>query len=64
MNKLNRNQEKNAIIQHAVDESILQEINKVSAEDELNDNMYYEFRKDYLYEIDNTSLDKKTEKIE
>ena len=64
MNKLNRNQEKNAIIQHAVDESILQEINKVSAEDELHDNMYYEFRKDYLYEIDNTSLDKKTEKIE
>ena len=61
MNKFNRNHENNTMVQHAVDEIILQEKNKLSAENESHENIYYEADEDDLYDIDNTSLEKNKE---
>ena len=45
-----------------MDEIILQENNKVSAEDEVNDNIDLEIDENNLYHIDCTGLDKQERK--
>ena len=58
--KVNRQKEKNDIVNHAVDEIIPKENNKVSDEEELLENIEYELYENDLYQIDNMSLyDKK-----
>ena len=47
-----------------MDEIILQEDNKVSAEEEAHENIEHDFYENYMYHIDNMSLDYKKEKIE
>ena len=55
--KFNRHQDKNYIINHAVDKILLQENNKVSAEAEANEKIESELNKNDLYQIDNMSID-------
>ena len=52
-------QENNAIVQHAVDEIILQEKKILSVKYETHENIDYEFNEDELYRFDKTSLDYK-----
>ena len=59
MNKFNRQQENNAIVNHVVDRIFLQENNKVSSGVEANGNIEYEINKIYLYQIDNMIVDEK-----
>ena len=60
-NKFSRQQENSAIVQHAFDEIILQEKNKLSAEDESQENIDSEIDDNDLYDIDNMILDEKKE---
>ena len=62
--KLNKKQENNAMSQHAVDEIILQENNKLSAQYETHDNIDSKTNKDNLYDIDIMNLDENREKKE
>ena len=57
--KFGINQENNAIVQHAVDEIILQEKKILSVKYETHENIDYEFNEDELYRFDKTSLDYK-----
>ena len=59
INKFNIQQDNNAIGNHAVDETILQGNNKVSAEAEEPENIESEIYENGLYQIDNMSLDDK-----
>ena len=59
MNIFNRNKQKNDIVQHAVDEITLQENRKLSVEEKARENIDSEVEENYLYEIDNMSLDEK-----
>ena len=52
-NKFNRQQENNAIFNHEVDEIIMQENNKVNAEDEAHENIDSVVDKNDIYHIDN-----------
>ena len=61
MGKLNRNKENNAMVQHAVDEIILQENNTLSAKDKSNYNIDSVINEDDLYDIDNTIIEKNKE---
>ena len=61
MNIFNRNKQKNDIVQHAVDEITLQENRKLSVEEKARENTDSEVDENYLYEIDNMSLDEKKE---
>ena len=61
MNKLNRNQQNNAMVHNTFDDIILQDNNKLSAEDEAHKNIDSEAYEDDLYEIDNMSLDENKE---
>ena len=49
-------QEKNAIVQHAVDEIILQEKEKSSFKDETHHNIYSQVGDDELYKLDKVGL--------
>ena len=60
----NRQQENNAIVKQWVDEILLEEDNKVSAEEEAQENIESDFNENDLYHIDNMSLDDKKENIE
>ena len=64
MKKCKRQKENNSISQHAVDQIILKEKSKFSAEDEAQESIYFEINEDDLHEIDNMSIDKKTENKE
>ena len=64
MKKCNRQKENNSISQHAVDQIILKEKSKFSAEDEAQESIYFEINEDDLHEIDNMSIDKNTENKE
>ena len=55
---------KNAMVKYAVDEAILQENNKLSAEYEINDNINSDIYEGDLYDEDNMSLDEKKRKKE
>ena len=61
MKKFNINQENNAMVQHAVDEIILRDNNKLSAEYEAHENINDEINEDNLYEIDNMSIEENKE---
>ena len=61
MNRFNKNQENNATVQHAFDKIILQDNEKLSAEDEAYENINSEIDENYLYKIDNMSLYEKKE---
>ena len=56
-NKFNRKKENNAIVNHTLDDIILQENNKLSAEAKSHKKIDYEIDENNLYEIDNISLD-------
>ena len=56
-NKFNRQKEKNYIVNHAVDEIILQDNNKGSDEYESHENIDSKINENDLYDIDNMSLD-------
>ena len=58
-NKFNIHQEKNAIVNHAVDKIIFQENNKIIAQYEAHENIESEIDENDLYQIDNMSLEKK-----
>ena len=61
---LNRNEEKNYIVDSAVDEILLHENQKVSGEKEAHENIESDFDRNKLYQINNTSLDDKKGKLE
>ena len=63
-NKFNIQQENNTIVNNTVDEIILQENNKLSAEAESHKNIDSEIDENDLYLIDNMSLDENKEKTE
>ena len=54
-----RQQDKNVIVQYAVDEIIQQEKEKLSVKNETHENIDDKFDEYELYEIDKTSLDEK-----
>ena len=56
INKLNRQKEKKYIVNHAVDEIILQKNNKVIAEAGSHENIESEIDENDLYQIGNMSL--------
>ena len=58
-NKFNRRHEKNAIFNHTVYGILMQEYNKVSAEEVENKNIESEIVDNDIYQIDNMSLDDK-----
>ena len=58
-NKFIRQQEKNAIVNHAIYEIILQENNKVSTEAEAHENIDSKIDGNCLYQVDDMSLDEK-----
>ena len=53
--KFVRQQEKNYVIQHAFDEIILQENEKLSVKDETHENIDDEFDEDEMYKLENES---------
>ena len=55
--EFNRQQENNYIVNHALDEILLRENNKVSAEAEAHENIEAKLDYNNLYQIDNMSLD-------
>ena len=55
-NKFGRQQENNAIVQHAVYEIILHDNKNVGVKDETHDNINYEVGEDEMYEIDKMNL--------
>ena len=59
-----RHQEKNSIVQHEVDDIILQKRNNLSAEAEAHNNIESKIVESNLYEIDNISINEKKEKTE
>ena len=59
MNKFNRNQDNNSIVQNKVDEIILQWNNELSAEYGARKKIDYDIEENYLYDKDNMSLDEK-----
>ena len=59
--KFNRKQDNNAMFQHVVDDTSLQEENKLSTEYESHENIDSEIYKDDPYEIEDKSLDKNKE---
>ena len=62
--KFNIQKDNNAIVNHAADEIIPQENNKVSAEAEAHKNIEYEIYEKNPYHIDNMGLDENKEKTE
>ena len=60
----NRQKENNAIVNNVVDEIILQENNKVSAEAEAHEKNEYYIDDNDLYHVDNMSLDDNRENTE
>ena len=52
-------QENNDIVQHAVDDIILQQNKKLSVKNETHDNINYEVDDEELYNIDKMSVDQK-----
>ena len=50
-----RQKQKNAIVQHAVDDIILQDKEKLSVKDETHDKIDDEVNKDELYNLENES---------
>ena len=56
-NKFIRQKDYNAIVQYEIDEIILQENNKLSAEYEAQEKINHEIDENDLYEIDTMSLD-------
>ena len=63
-NKFNRHQENNYIVDHSVVDILIQENNKVSAKAEAHENIESDIYENYLYQIDNMSLDDKKKKTE
>ena len=63
-NKFNRQQENNDIVASEVDEILLHENEKVSANKEAHENIESDFDEIKLYQIDNMSLDDTQEKLE
>ena len=59
--KFNRHKENNDIVNHEVDDIILQKNNKASSEYEAHENIDDEVDENDLYQIDNMSLDDKKE---
>ena len=57
INKFNRNQQNNAIVNSTVDEILLKEKRKVSAEREAPENIESHFDENEMYQIDNMSLE-------
>ena len=55
-NKFGRQQENNAIVQHAVYEIILHDNKNVGVKDETHDNINYEVGEDEMYEIDKMNI--------
>ena len=47
------------MVQHAVDETILQEKEKLSVKYETHENIYGKSGEDWLYDLDKISLDEK-----
>ena len=64
INKFNRQKDKNAIVNHAVDEILLWENNKVGTETEAHEYIESEFNDNDIHHIYNTSLNHKKENIE
>ena len=62
--KFNRQQENNNISNHAVDEIIPKENNKVSSEAEAHENIEFKITENDLYQIDNMRIYDKKKKIE
>ena len=56
---VNRHQQNNYIVQHSVDEIILQDNEKLNAEYESHGNIDSEIGDNNIYEIDNMSLDER-----
>ena len=56
-NKFNSQKQNNAIVNHTVDEILLQENNKVRAEEKAQENIDSELDENDIYHIDNMSLD-------
>ena len=52
-------QQKHSIVEHAVDEIILQENKRLSVKDETHENIDDEFNEDEMCEIDKRSFDEK-----
>ena len=63
-NKFNMHQDNNDILNHAVDEIVLKENNKVSSQEEAHKNIEYDIDENDLYQIDNMSLYGKKENTE
>ena len=63
-NKFNRQKDNNAIVNSAVDEILLNENKKVSAEKEAPAYVESNFDENELYQIDNMSLDETKEKLD
>ena len=62
--QIGRQKDNNTIFQHAVDDIILQDNKKLSAEAEAHENIDDEMYKNGLYDIDNRSLDERKENTE
>ena len=62
MQKFNRKQENNAMVQHTVYEIILEQKNKLSAEYEAQDKIDHGVDKNNIYKIDQLNLDENKEK--
>ena len=60
--KFNRQKQNNDIFNHAVDETLPQENNKVSAGQEAHENIESDIKDNDLFQIDNMGLDDKKEK--
>ena len=60
--EFNIQQDNNDIVNHAEDKILLQENNKVSAEEEAHENIESELDEDDLYHIDKMSLDEKNKR--
>ena len=59
LRKINRYQENNDVVQHVVNYIIFQQNKKLSVEDESHENIKSKVDENYLYEIDDMSLDEK-----
>ena len=59
LRKINRHQENNDVVQHVVNYIIFQQNKKLSVEDESHENIKSKVDENYLYEIDDMSLDEK-----
>ena len=59
LRKINRHQENNDVVQHVVNYIIFQQNKKLSVEDESHENINSKVDENYLYEIDDMSLDEK-----